>query len=73
MLFAREVDWRNYSYLSEERGLELVADYGSIVVYRDLLWHSSVSTALLERIDETDAIADFPRREILAQQNRSLG
>ena len=40
VLVAREVDWRGYSYLSEERGLELVADYGSIVVYRDLLWGS---------------------------------
>jgi hypothetical protein len=38
VLLAREVDWRAYSYLSRERGLELVADYGSIVVYRDLLW-----------------------------------
>jgi hypothetical protein len=39
VLVASEVDWRNYSYLAEERGLELVADYGSIVVYRNLLWH----------------------------------
>jgi hypothetical protein len=38
VLLAREVDWRGYSYLARERGLELVADYGSIVVYRDLLW-----------------------------------
>jgi hypothetical protein len=38
VLLAREVDWRAYSYLARERGLELVADYGSIVVYRDLLW-----------------------------------
>ncbi|HVS05278.1 MAG TPA: hypothetical protein VHK65_03825 [Candidatus Dormibacteraeota bacterium] len=38
VLVAREVDWRGYSYLAEERGLELVADYGSVVVYRDLLW-----------------------------------
>jgi hypothetical protein len=38
VLLAREVDWRSYSYLSRERGLELVADYGSILVYRDLLW-----------------------------------
>jgi hypothetical protein len=40
VLVASEVDWRRYSYLAEERGLELVADYGSIVVYRDLLWQS---------------------------------
>lgn len=40
VLLAREVDWRGYSYLSEERGLELVVDYGSVVVYRDLLWTS---------------------------------
>jgi hypothetical protein len=40
VLLAREVDWRAYSYLARERGLELVADYGTIVVYRDLLWHS---------------------------------
>jgi hypothetical protein len=38
VLLAREVDWRAYSYLARERGLELVADYGSVVVYRDLLW-----------------------------------
>ena len=38
VLVAREVDWRGYSYLSEERGLELVVDYGSVVVYRNLLW-----------------------------------
>jgi len=40
LLLAREVDWRGYSYLGEERGLELVADYGSVVVYRNLLWDS---------------------------------
>jgi hypothetical protein len=38
VLLAKEVDWRAYDYLARERGLELVADYGSIVVYRDLLW-----------------------------------
>jgi hypothetical protein len=39
VLLAREVDWRRYSYLADqERGLELVADYGSIVVYRNMLW-----------------------------------
>jgi hypothetical protein len=39
VLVASEVDWRRYAYLADERGLELVADYGSIVVYRNLLWH----------------------------------
>jgi hypothetical protein len=38
VIFAREVDWRRYSYLSDEPGLELLADYGTIAVYRNTLW-----------------------------------
>jgi hypothetical protein len=37
VLLAREVDWRSYAYLSQQPGLELVGDYGSIVLYRNNL------------------------------------
>jgi hypothetical protein len=39
VLLAREVDWQRYGYLDQQPGLELVADYGSIVLYRNTLWH----------------------------------
>ena len=38
VLLAREVDWRNYQYLDDQHDLERVGDYGSIVLYRNLLW-----------------------------------
>jgi hypothetical protein len=38
VLLAREVDWRRYSYLREQAGLELVGDYGSILLFRNTLW-----------------------------------
>jgi hypothetical protein len=38
VLLAREVDWRSYAFLGDERWLELIGDYGSVLVYRDLLW-----------------------------------
>jgi hypothetical protein len=37
VLVAREVDWRRYRYLDAQPNLVRVADYGSIVVYRDEL------------------------------------
>jgi hypothetical protein len=39
VLLAREVDWRDYGYLGSQVGLVLVKDYGSILVYRNLMWH----------------------------------
>lgn len=41
VLLAREVDWQAYAFLNSEQGLQLVADYGSIALYRDTLWSSS--------------------------------
>jgi len=35
VLLAREVDWSSYSYLDGQPGLVIVADYGSIVLYRN--------------------------------------
>jgi len=37
VLVAHEVDWRSYSYLDGQAGLVRVGDYGSIVLYRDVL------------------------------------
>jgi hypothetical protein len=37
ILLAREVEWRQYAYLDQQAGLLQIADYGSIVVYRNLL------------------------------------
>ncbi len=37
VLLAREVDWKSYSYLDGQPGLVQVADYGSIVLYRNEL------------------------------------
>lgn len=38
LLLARDGDWQSYSYLDAQTGLVLVGDYGSIILYRDLLW-----------------------------------
>jgi hypothetical protein len=38
VLLAREVDWSQYGFLSSQPGFELVADYGSIALYRNLDW-----------------------------------
>ncbi len=40
VLLAREVDWQSYDYLDHQPDLVLVKDYGSIVLYRNMLWHS---------------------------------
>jgi hypothetical protein len=37
VLLAKEVDWKKYDYLNRQNGLIRVADYGSIVLYRNLL------------------------------------
>ena len=34
---ARTVDWKNYSYLDSQTGLLKIADFDSIIVYRNLL------------------------------------
>jgi hypothetical protein len=39
IILAREVDWRGYAYLDNQPGLQLIADYGSIILYRNGLWH----------------------------------
>ncbi len=39
VLLAREVDWVSYAYLDNQAGLLRVGDYGSIVLYRNMLWH----------------------------------
>ena len=39
VLLAREADWTNYVYLDSQLGLLRVGDFGSIVLYRNLLWH----------------------------------
>jgi hypothetical protein len=44
VLLAREVDWQAYSYLMDQPGLELVGDYGSIVLFRNVLWHRRPSS-----------------------------
>jgi hypothetical protein len=36
-LLARTVDWQSYEYLDSLPNFTKVADFGSIVVYRDLL------------------------------------
>jgi hypothetical protein len=38
VLVAREVDWSRYGFLASQPGFALVADYGSIAVYRNLSW-----------------------------------
>ena len=39
VLLARELDWQSYDYLDRQPDLVLVKDYGSIVLYRNMLWH----------------------------------
>jgi hypothetical protein len=39
VLLAREVGWTDYGYLDSQPGLQLVGDYGSILLYRNELWH----------------------------------
>ena len=39
VLLARTVDWKSYSYLDTMPGLVKVGDYGSIVLYRNILVH----------------------------------
>jgi hypothetical protein len=41
VILARQVDWRRYGYLSTQRDLVMVADYGSVVLYRNLSWRES--------------------------------
>ena len=38
VLVAHEVDWESYKYLGSESNMQVVGDYGSITVYRNLLW-----------------------------------
>jgi hypothetical protein len=38
VILAREVDWRTYSYLENQPNLVQVGDYGSLVLYRNILW-----------------------------------
>ena len=38
VLLARELDWSQFRFLTSERGFALVADYGSIAVYRNIDW-----------------------------------
>lgn len=40
VLLAREVDWQSYDYLDRQPDLVLVKDYGSIELYRNMLWHT---------------------------------
>lgn len=35
VLLARDLDWKTYDYLMNQQGLVLIADYGSIVVFRN--------------------------------------
>jgi hypothetical protein len=37
VLLAKEVDWKKYEYLGDQSSLVRVADYGSIVLYRNML------------------------------------
>lgn len=43
VLLARDADWRSYAFLNSQAGLVLVADFGSILLYRDLLWKQDSS------------------------------
>jgi hypothetical protein len=45
LLLAREVDWQRYTYLDQQPGLELVRDFGSILLYRNTLWHPVASAS----------------------------
>jgi len=39
VVLAREADWASYQFLDRQPDLVLVGDYGSIVLYRNSLWH----------------------------------
>jgi hypothetical protein len=39
VLLARELDWQSYDYIDRQPDLVLVKDYGSIALYRNMLWH----------------------------------
>jgi hypothetical protein len=39
VLLARELDWQSYDYFDRQPDFVLVKDYGSIAVYRNMLWH----------------------------------
>jgi len=38
VVLSREVDWRHYRYLGSEADITMVADYGSLILYRNLRW-----------------------------------
>ncbi|HEX2712295.1 MAG TPA: hypothetical protein VHM88_08740, partial [Candidatus Acidoferrales bacterium] len=38
VLLARELDWKDYGYLDQQPGLQLVHDFGSIELYVNALW-----------------------------------
>jgi hypothetical protein len=38
ILLARELDWNGYAFLNSQPGIAMIADYGSIVLYRNNLW-----------------------------------
>jgi hypothetical protein len=40
LILAKELDWSTYAYLNTQPGLQLLADYGSIILYRNTQWHS---------------------------------
>ena len=41
VLLAHQVDWQQFRFLGSQPDLVVVADYGSIVLYRNLLWRAS--------------------------------
>ena len=43
ILLAREGDWTTYDFLNSQAHLGLVADYGSILLYKNLLWGGASS------------------------------
>jgi hypothetical protein len=38
VILAREVDWRAYRYLENQPNLVQVGDYGTLILYRNILW-----------------------------------
>jgi hypothetical protein len=44
VLLAREVDWKFYDFLNRQPDIALVADYGSIVLYRNNLIGNAAGT-----------------------------
>ncbi len=41
VLLAHQVDWQQFQFLGSQPDLVVVADYGSIVLYRNLLWRGA--------------------------------